>query len=105
MKKIFLVFALLICVCSFGQDYYFSNREVIQVNTGNVISREKGSYRVSFSGNKMAIYRNGVRQYIANWVDGNTYWHTSRNKYLEVNGGKRGLRIIDRGVNAVVYYY
>lgn len=101
-----------------AQTYYFSTREVISPITENTISKERGKYRMSFHNGNLSVYKNGNRQYVANWVryigfrdikgyryEGDKYYHTSRNKYLDVYIFNNMIAIYDSGADAIVIYY
>lgn len=105
MKRLAFILALVMSICAYAQSFQFYNRQVISNSNGQVVTQERGNYRVTFYRNQMSIYKNGKRQYIANWVNGSTYYHTSKRKYLEVFGGGNGVTIVDNAAGATVYYY
>ena len=118
MKNLFYIGALLMSIYIKAQTYYFSTREVISPLTYSTISIERGHYRMSFSNGRLSVYKNGRRQYIANWVryigfrdirgvhyEGDKYYHTSRNKYLDIYIFRNEIAIYDSGVDALVLYY
>lgn len=105
MKKLSLIFALVMSICAYAQSYQFYNRQVISNTNGQITTQERGNYKVVFTKNQLSVFKNGKKQYVANWISGNIYYHTSRNKYLEVFRDRGGVTIIDNAVRSTVYYY